>query len=62
MICPDCGVEAAIMESRYEVEGDQSTKTKTKVFSVLKFQCRNKACTKFQKEIGEIRHEVYTQA
>ena len=61
MICQDCKVEAAIMDSGYEVEGDNSPATPTKVFSVLKFRCRNKACPKCGREIGVVRHEIYTQ-
>lgn len=61
MICPICGVEAAIKKSAYQVEGDMSPDTQTKVYSVLHFYCRNKSCRMFDKEIGTVRHEIETE-
>lgn len=59
MLCPECKTEAAIMESGYEVSGDSSPEETTKVFSVLKFHCRNKNCRMCGKEIGVVRHQIY---
>lgn len=61
MICKECGTEAAIMKSGYAVSGDTSPEETTRVFSVLKFHCRNPQCRRFGEEIGEERHEVHTQ-
>lgn len=61
MLCPECKTEAAIMESGYEVTGDTSAEEKTRVFSVLKFHCRNPQCAQHGKEIGTVRHEIYRQ-
>lgn len=58
MLCPECKTEAAIMESGYEVSGDTSPNTKTRLFAVLKFHCRNPKCPRYGKEIGEERSEV----
>lgn len=58
MLCPECKTEAAIMESGYEVRGDTSAEETTKVFSVLKFHCRNPKCQKCGKEIGVVKHEL----
>ena len=61
MQCPTCGVEAVIMGSRYEVEGDQRPDTETKVFSVLEFQCRNPQCPrcKSRETVGTVRNLIY---
>lgn len=61
MLCPECKTEAAIMESGYTVSGDTSPEENTRVFSVLKFHCRNPQCRRFEEEIGEERHEIHTQ-
>lgn len=61
MICPVCGVEAAITRSAYQVEGDTAPDTETKVYSVLHFSCRNKKCRMFDREIGTVRHEMQTE-
>ena len=58
MICPVCGIEAAIKSSGYEVAGDTAPDTRTQVWSVLHFSCRNPACRMHDREIGTVRHEI----
>lgn len=62
MICPECKTEAAIMESGYEVRGDRAADTKTQLYSVLKFFCRNPKCPQYGKEIGEQKTEIPVSA
>ena len=59
MKCEVCGVDAFISKSEMVVEGDNSPDTKTKIFQRLHFQCRNKECTNFEKEIGTKDIQVY---
>ena len=61
MQCPKCGVEAAIMNTRTEITGDQSPETQTRVWSVLMYQCRNPACKAFRTDVGETRHLVFPE-
>ena len=58
MLCPECSTEAAIMESGYEVIGDDSPLAKTQLFAVVKFHCRNPQCRRCGKEIGSERTEI----
>lgn len=61
MKCPKCGLEAQINRSKTEVTGDNSPDTETKIFTVLTFVCRNPQCGEHQKQIGEVRHQIYPE-
>lgn len=61
MICPKCGAEAIIAGSRVEVTGDRSWLTKTEVFDVLVYQCRNRRCEANGTAVGEERIKIYDQ-
>lgn len=53
MKCPKCGMEAIISASHNQVTGDNSTLTKTRLYRVLTFSCRNPQCENCKKEIGQ---------
>lgn len=59
MRCPSCGVDAAIMHTRTEVEGDTAPEMQTQVFAVLEYQCRNPACERNGEPVGETRHRLF---
>lgn len=44
MKCKSCGLEMFIESSKYEVCGDNSPDTKTEIYSVPYFKCRNPEC------------------
>nr|DAR10349.1 MAG TPA: hypothetical protein [Caudoviricetes sp.] len=50
-----------ISKSETVVEGDQSVYTQTKVFTRLVFSCRNPSCSQYQKEVGEVKHQIYPE-
>ena len=53
MKCPKCQCEAVITNQKMVFAQDEN-----KLYRVLKYSCRNKKCTKFEKEIGEAKNEV----
>lgn len=61
MKCPKCGVEAAIMKTRMEADGDKSPDTQTEVWAVQVHQCRNPTCGDYEKDVGETRHRVFPE-
>ena len=61
MLCDKCKTEAMISKSETVVEGDQSVYTPTKVFTRLVFSCRNPSCSQYQKEVGEVKHQIYPE-
>lgn len=46
-LCSSCGVLMDIDHVVYEMEGDESDKTETKLYTVPLYRCRNPACPRF---------------
>lgn len=59
MKCGKCGCEGIISSFRYEVEGDTSPDTQTKVYHVQTWTCRNKKCEEYGKKLGETRTLIF---
>jgi hypothetical protein len=61
MKCEKCGLEAVIMRTRMDANGDQSPSTQTEVWAIQTYQCRNPACGECGKDVGETHHRVYPE-
>lgn len=63
MICKKCGLELRIKNTYTETEGDKSSDTVTRVYTVQDFICVNPNCEDFIKGGGSktetVRHLIY---
>lgn len=59
MNCEICKNLLTIDKARTEVEGDSSDNTKTKVFTVLAYTCRNPRCANSGRVVKETKNLIY---
>ena len=57
MICSKCGNDMKVRGGRYEVSGDKSAQTQTKVTYIMTLECVNQSCPERGKTI-EIAQDV----
>ena len=51
MVCPVCSLEAVISKTSYGYHLKEDSTVD--MYMLIKYSCRNRKCTEFQKEIGE---------
>lgn len=59
MNCEICKTLLAIDKARTEVEDDCSGSTKTKVYTVLSYTCRNPRCANCGRVVEETKNLIY---
>lgn len=58
-LCPLCRNLLRITETHTEVEGDSSSATETRVYTVQTLSCRSKSCANYGKPVAENRLLIY---
>ncbi len=58
MNCPRCGQIARIDSSRWEVTGDDSPETPTRLYLVQTLRCRNPRCDRSGEKVAELRRPL----
>lgn len=51
MICNECGNDMKVRGGRYEVSGDKSAETETKVNYIMTLECVNPSCPMFHSSV-----------
>ena len=58
MLCPKCNIEAAIRDTRYVAENDDTPEKETKLFIKQSVYCRNPNCADYGKIVRTIKHQI----